>query len=348
MVKLGVMEQNETIRKFIPPRVVDSIISGVNIIEKHPFLLIFPVLFDVLLWLGPKINIQAPIMRLYNQFLFDMERVFALYNMPANIAEPLYELQVPLAEFFSSYNLLSLANTFPIGIPGLLSNVNTSVSPLGTSQLIELSSVGNIVSAVFLLTLIGIILGTVFLHFAAPKNSEDQPRNIFKQLLNSLAYSFVLLVMLVAGFVVSSFLSSFFAIFLPIFGQLVLFFLVTSLVVLLLPALYAVIPIFMYGQPFYQAILTSYKVVGLQMRFKLNDNQTIIISPRILTFTMAIFILYQGLNIVWLKLPPIDSWWMALGILGHAFTSTLVLVSCFDFFQKMCEWYHKLTQNEVC
>lgn len=348
MVKLGVMEQNETIRKFIPPRVVDSITSGVNRIEKQPFLIIFPVIFDVLLWLGPKVNIEAPMMRLYNQFLFDMERVYALYSMPANIAEPLYELREPLTEFFSSYNLLSLVKTFPIGIPGLLTNVNTSVSPLGTSPIVELSSFGNIFSAVFLLTLIGIIFGTIFLHFAAPKTPADQQKNIFMQFLNSMAYSFILLVTLVAGFVISSFLSSFFAIFLPLLGQLVLFFLITSLVVLLLPALYSFIPIFLYGQPFYQAILTSYKVVGLQMRFKLSNNQTIIISPRILTFTMAIFILYQGLNIVWLKLPPIDSWWMALGILGHAFTSTLVLVSCFDFFQKMCEWHHNLTQSEVC
>ena len=348
MVKLDVMEQNETIRKLLPPRVVDSITSGVNRIEKQPYLLLFPLLFDLFLWLGPILSIQAPVMRIYNQLLMEMENIYSLYNMPSDVTQPLYEMQTPLADFLSNFNLLSVAKTFPIGIPGLLANVNTSISPMGPSQLLELSSIGNIIAAVILIAFCGIILGTIFLHILSPKTNEKHQKSIVQQLANSLAYSFVLLVAIITGALLATFIASFFAIFLQELGQLVLFLIIMSLMVLLLPALYAFIPIFAYGQSFYQAIITSYKVVGLQMRYKLQNDQTIIISPRIITFTMAIFILYQGLNIVWLRLPPIDSWWMILGILGHAFTSTLVLISCFDFFHKMCEWRHNITQQEVC
>jgi hypothetical protein len=350
MVKLDVMEQNETIRKLLPPRVIDAITSGVNKIEKRPYLLLFPILLDLFFWLGPNLSITEPVTRLYSQFLTEVQQVYASYDIPTVEIQALTDLQSPLTEYLTGYDLISVAKTFPIGIPGLLANVDTSLSPLGPSQTIALTNFSTILLALILLAFIGVVLGTLYFHLAASamQQTANSSKNLFQQFTNSLIYSILLLSIASAGVLASIFIATFFAIIVPLLGQFVMVLLMMTVFLLLLPALYAFIPIFLYEQSFYQAIMTSYKVVGLHMRYKLNAEQTIIISPRVLTFSMSILILYQGMNILWLRLPAIDSWWMLVGIVGHAFISTLVLVSCFDFFQKMCDWHRRLTQSEVC
>lgn len=345
MVKLDVMEQNEMIRKFLPPRVVDSITSGVSRIEKQPYLLLFPVLFDLLLWLGPNLSIKQPVMRLYEQFLTNTEAIYQMANVDP---QPLFDFQNMLSEFLSSYNLFSVFMTFPIGIPGLLSNADTLLTPLGNAQILSISSTGTILLLSLVLAFFGIFVGSIFLRTIAPKSGNQNEISLVQEFLNSLVYSILLIVAVAVGLLAALFISSFFAIFFPLLGQFVFSAIIMTLIFFLIPAFYAFVPIFMYGQSFYQAIVTSYKIVGLRIRYKIDEENTVIFSPKIISFTMFIFILYQGLNIIWLRIPPIDTWWMLLGILGHGFVSTMIILACFDFFQKMCDWHQRITHNEVC
>lgn len=339
------MEQNETLQKLLPPRVIHSITTGLTQVEKQPYLLLFPILFDLLLWLGPKISIQQTIMQVYGDF---MKNAVSIYEMTQLEPEALYELQEMLSVFLEKFNFLSLGKTFPIGIPVLLTNADTSLTPLGTSQIVSLSSLGSVFLLLIALFFIGIFCGVFFFRITTRKMNPNRQKSFAFQLTNSLLYSAILMLALTAGGTIAMLFSSFFAIFSPAIGQFLFLALLVLLLFLTLPSFYAFIPIFLFGQSFYQAILTSYKVMGLRMRFKISEEQTIILSPKVTMFSMSVLVLYQGLNIIWLRLPPVDSWWMLLGIAGHAFISTAILLACFDFFQKMCEWHHRITQNEIC
>ena len=344
MVKLSVMEQNETLKKMLPPRVIDSLTSGVGRIEKQPYLLLFPVLYDFLLWLGPKLAIAQPFNQLFSQIIVQVESVYAATNVSM---QPIYDAQEALTEFLGGYNLFSIAKTFPIGVPALLANFDTFKTPLGDSQVFSLTSIGLILLYVIGLATVGIFLGTIFLRVLAFDRHREEKDSFSRQFLNSFIYTVLLLSVLSAGLLFSFVISSFFVIIVPIVGQFIFMLLTTALLMVLLPALYAFIPIFLYGQSFYQAILTSYKVVGLQMRYNVDDKNAVLISPRIVTFTMIIFVIYNGLNIIWAS-PPTNEWYLVIGILGHGFISTAILLACFDFFQKMCEWKQRITNSEVC
>lgn len=344
MVKLDVMEQNETIQKYLPPRVIDSITSGVNRIEKQPYLLLFPILYDLLLWLGPNLSIRQLVMSLYTNFLTNAESIYQIAKIDI---QPLYDLQEVLSVFLSGYNLLSVFRTFPIGIPGVMVNGDTSYSPLGSSPIYTISSVGSASLISLVLILVGLIFGALFIRTVAPKIADNKQSTFFHQIVHGLAYSIALMIAISIGVIAALFISSVFAIFLPVFGQFLFLLMLTGLFFLLLPGFYAFIPIFLYGQSFYQAIITSYKVVGLKLRLKIDEENTIFISPKIVSFTMFILVMYQGLNIIW-TLPSPTTWWMIVGIIGHGFVATLILHACFDFFQKMCAWHHRLTKSDLC
>jgi hypothetical protein len=344
MVKLDVMEQNETIQKYLPPRVIESITSGVNRIEKQPYLLLFPILYDLLLWLGPNFSIRQLVMSLYSNFLSNAE---AIYQFADIDIQPLYDLQVVLSDFLSGYNLLSVLRTFPIGIPGLMVNSDTSFSPIGTTSFFTISGVGSFLLFTAIIMMVGLILGTMYIRILTPKSDKFKQTTFIQQFSNSFIYSILLLIIVSISIIASLFLSSFIAILFPLLGQFLFLIILSSLFFLLLPGFYAFIPIFLYGQSFYQAIIISYKVVGLRLRLKINSDTTVFISPKIVPFTMFIFVMYQGLNIIW-RLPSPDTWWMLIGIFGHSFIATLILHACFDFFQRMCVWHQRLTHSDIC
>lgn len=345
MVKLDVMEQDETIRKLLPPRVIDSFTAGISQIEKRPFLLVFPILFNLFLWLGPKLSIEKVVLNFFGNFL---QEASVFYETAQVDIQPLFDLQAALEQYLGSFNLFSILSTFPVGIPGLFSNVDTTHTPIGSAEIFSISSFTNIVLVSFVLAFVGILTGTVFLRAISPRATENRERSFMQQFLQSLIYTVLMFTALGIGAFLSIMIASVFEIFLPVLGQFLLLMLLTALILSLLPAFYAFIPIFLYGQSFFQAILTSYKVIGLRLRYQLNQQHTVIISPRIIPFTMSILILYQGLNIVWLKLPKIDSWWMLVSIIGHGFVVTLIALTCFDFFQSMCRWHQRIAQVDPC
>lgn len=347
MVKLYVMEQNETIRKLLPPRVIDSFTSGINRIEKQPYLLLFPIIFDIFLWLGPNLSIEKLVLDLYSRFL---SQASVLYNTANVDPQPLFDLQQILSDRLGGYDLFSVLSTLPVGIPGIFTNVNTNESPLGASQVITVSTIGNSLLITFLLVVLGILAGAFYLHALSPKPIEKHERSILYHFLHGFLFALVLFAVMAGFGFFSIIISSFFALVSPLFGQVVLLILFVFLLMLLLPAFFAFVPIFHCGQTFYQAIITCYQVVGFRLRYQINNKNTIIISPRIIPFSLSIFILYQGLNIVWLRLPDITSWWMLISIIGHAFVSTMIFIACFDFFIKMWEWRErisKITSTEI-
>jgi hypothetical protein len=78
---------------------------------------------------------------------------------------------------------------------------------------------------------------------------------------------------------------------------------------------------------------------------QMNALHAILASLRMVRFTLpntGLFILIflvinQGLGFLW-NTPPLNSWWMLVGIIGHAFVSTALLAASFVYYRDINAW----------
>jgi len=342
MVKLDVMERNEAIKISAPPRAVHSIITGVNFIEKKPFLILLPVILDLLLWLGPNFSIKKLVENLVTRLSLN---TLLASGTTALDTQPLIDLFNQISTFGASYNVLSLLSTFPLGIPALLKNADTLQKPFGVVRAIESTSFSSLLLWAVLLPLIGLVLGSVYLFILSENIGKEKNKAFLKNCLQAIIYSITLAVVIFIGSLFPIAIGSMVAIISPGVGQFILLTLLMVIFWLLLPAFYGIIPIFLENQTFVQAIHTTYRTMGLRYKVPAGNNQAILLVPRSINFTLLIFIIYEGLNIIW-RIPDSSSWFLLIGIIGHAFISTTLLLACFDYFSKMRIWREQL-QIEV-
>jgi len=57
-----------------------------------------------------------------------------------------------------------------------------------------------------------------------------------------------------------------------------------------------------------------------------------------------VLLLSQGFNSLWV-VPESNSWMMLIGILGHAFITTALLVASFVYYQDMFHWLEILLEK---
>jgi hypothetical protein len=66
--------------------------------------------------------------------------------------------------------------------------------------------------------------------------------------------------------------------------------------------------------------------------------------PTTALFFLSVFILTQGLNVLW-RIPPADSWLTLVGIAGHAFVVTGLLAASFIYFRDADRWVTSLRKQ---
>ena len=342
MVKLDVMEKNEAIKIIVPPRAIHSIINGVNHIEKKPYLILLPVILDLFLWLGPNLSMKTLIENLVNRL---SQNAFLISETAAVDTQPLVDLISQISSFGASYNILSLLSTFPLGIPALLKNADTLQNPFRIVRIIESTSFLSLLSWVVLLLLIGLVIGSLYLFILSDDIAEDRKRSFPNTCLHAILYSITLAAVLFIGSLLPIAIGSMVAIISPAVGQFILLLLLLVVFWLLLPAFYGVLPIFLFGETFTQAIVSTYRTMGVKYKVTVGGDQALFLVPPAINFTLLIFIIYEGLNIIW-RIPESSSSFLLIGIIGHGFISTTILLACFDYFSKMRFWREQL-QTEI-
>jgi hypothetical protein len=97
-------------------------------------------------------------------------------------------------------------------------------------------------------------------------------------------------------------------------------FLIIGLIILwiLMPLIFTPHAIYLYRQNLVSAMMTSIKVVRVSM------SQTA-------WFLLLSFILIEGMDYLWRR-PPVDNWFLAVGIFGHAFVVSGVIAASFHYF----------------
>ena len=128
------MDTNTAVEKEHPPRIYMAFVKGFNTLANNAYLLILPILLDILFWVGPKFSIKDTLTVFFNTYLTYFEKGFQQQMTQPGVAEQLEQLkmlQPAFKEIADSFNLFGFLTTTPIGVPSLLGFANITENPFG-------------------------------------------------------------------------------------------------------------------------------------------------------------------------------------------------------------------------
>lgn len=314
-----------------PPSLMRALMAGFDAISNHIGLILFSVLLDGLLWLGPHLRI-SPLIKTY------MEALSSLMDaQPQEQRQALQASQEVLRDAAQNFNLLSVLRSYPVGIPSLMAGYNPTEMPIGEPSTWSIGSPLLIVGLWLLLSLCGLIAGALYFHVVAQAALDGEVR--WRDTLSVWPWAslqvvllaiFLLLILFGASLPFLCLLSLFaFAGFGP--GQFVMLLIGAVIVWSLLPLAFSPHGIFVFKQKMWAAVKHSVRVIRMTL-------------PTTGLFFLAVIVLTQGLDYLW-SAPPETSWWTLIGILGHAFISTGLLAASFIYYYDASLWMQNVIQQ---
>jgi hypothetical protein len=302
-----------------PPRLFASLMAGFDSVANHIAVILPPVLLDLFLWLGPHLTLKQ-----FVQPVIDSLTMLANSSFISMNASDVATAQQMYTDFFNRFNLFSILRTFPLGTTSLLSLEMPSQNPLGIMQRISAGSFGGILDWVILLVFIGWLYGVLYYYWIATVTIKPEGRMLWRSLKQGVLLSIIWVGLLILLGLPALLILSVLTAISPILGQVVLFIGAILLIWLLMPIFFSSHGIFALQLNALHAILTSLRMV----RFTL---------PNTGLFLLMFLIINQGLNFLW-NTPPLNSWWMLVGIIGHAFVSTALLAASFVYYRDINAW----------
>jgi hypothetical protein len=315
--------------KVAPPRIIPSIVEGFNAIAGRVYLILFPVLLDLFLWFGPLVRVKKLLMPTLTRAT---ELSAGAYGEGADaIIQHSNELWTELLEGF---NLFFALRTYPVGITSLMVSQDKSTNPLGSPLILEMNSARGALLVLILLTLLGIVLGS--LYFSLVARSTDKKLSalsipVFLRLSSqSIILTLLLVVLLsVLGLPAMCFISSI-MLFLPSLGTLPFMIFGLMAVWVMMPLVFTPHGIFMGEMKTQRSIVTSIKFVRASMA-----------GTGI--FFICVILIGYGLDMLW-STPGAESWMMLVGIIGHGFISSGLLAASFVFYRDGLAWLSEVVR----
>ncbi|RMF41626.1 MAG: hypothetical protein D6755_12410 [Anaerolineae bacterium] len=308
-----------------PPGIVDALIAGFDTVANHLELVLFPLVLDVWLWLGPHLRIHTLVVAVLQDI--------AALQPPGSENADLYQTALDVwRELSTRINLFAVLRTFPIGIPSLMTGRMPLNTPLGSASLVDLPSWGMVVALWGIFLVIGIVLGTLyFLLTARAATQQEASPPLLKDWVYASGQIFLLAVlwMLSLLFVVTP-LSVVAAVMgaMGALGQIALFITIGIALWMLLPLLFAAHGVFVHRLFLLRSILYGVRVARFTM-------------PSTSLFFLSLFVLSRGLDLLW-SVPAETSWLTLVGIAGHAFIATALLAASFIYYQRAGDWVQQM------
>jgi len=306
------------------PNLIGAIRSGFDATTNHMLLILFPITLDLVLWVGPRLRLTE----LINSFSNQLFKVYTLQDPEMiELIGPLQEIWSAIAEHF---NLLAVLRTYPVGITSLMVSQLPVNSPLGFPASWEINSFGGAFIAFVLISVLGIILGTLYFKVVAQAAVagevnwrlalDEWPWTSLQMLFLALLWAVFLLFITIPG----SFLLSLVVLSGISYGQCALFLYTGFVFWLILPIVFSPHGIVLNRNSFFTSIKVSTKLMRKTL-------------PTSVLFILTVFLLSKGLDILWL-VPSDASWLLLIGILGHAFITTGLLASSFVYYRDALQW----------
>jgi hypothetical protein len=310
-----------------PPSLMKSLMAGFDVVSNHIGLIFFSILFDLLLWFGPQL-------KLANAFAPVIEQIGSLSEVQSAGSFDM------LKEGLARLNMLSLLRTFPIGVPSLLAGQAPSKTPIYPR--IDLN-VRTLVDAAFLwllIVLIGMAAGTLYFSLIAQASVRQQldysqalrnwPRNFGQVLLLTLFLNVLFATLLIPFTCMMTFVLLL-GMGLGQFSNLIVLLFGVLLIWLMIPLFFSPHGIFTGQRPMWDSIVQSIRL-----------SRATFTTTALLILT--IFVLSQGLDVLW-NMPQDNSWFLLVGITGHAFVTAALLAATFVYYQSADSWLKEIIQQ---
>ena len=325
------MEKDINSTKIAPPRIIPAFVAGFNAIANHIYLILFPVLLDVLLWFGPLVRVKNLMQPVFDNAIKQMTGAYSADTLALMQAS-----KDTIMQFLERFNLLFILRTYPIGVPSLLVGTAPLNNPIGNIMVKELASNADVMLVLIACLFIGIIFGAILFSLIArvvgSQKESYSINSVINQGKNALVY-FVMMLALGVGIALPSlFLLSAVITFLPGLGSIPFMVLGVILVWILLPLAFSSHGIFT-GQPnSFASIMTSIRLVRKYL-------------PGTGLFFLTAVLLSQGLDMLWAT-PASNEWLGLVGILGHGFISCGVLAASFVYYSRGMEYMQEKIRQD--
>ena len=301
-----------------PPGIFNSIRAGFDTIASHITVILLPLLLNLLMWLGPRLRMDA----LFGLVENDMVDIWRSGGIPAEDIQRVldwYDATIP------AINLFWVVRTLPVGISNLLLANGTSATPMGDPAIWQVSGL-SLPGWIMLLTLIGWVGGALYFRSVAwiVLVEKEQVVHTFAAILQTVLLSILfgivlfmiglpLILVLVLLAQLNAFLANLFVLFVSL-----------GSVWVIVPLFFWSHGIFLDRQNVFASMLSSIQLT----RFTL---------PTSSLFVLTVFLLAYGLNFLW-RIPAEDSWLTLFGIFGHSFVTTALLAGSFIYYRDMKAW----------
>jgi hypothetical protein len=314
-----------------PPSLITSLMGGFDSVANHIFLIAFPVIFDLFLWLGPRLRISRIIYVMLDQF--QAASAEAMASGSPEMVDMIKSTRAIWELIAERANLFTALRTYPVGVASLMAARLPIDNPLGTSTNIELS-MNQFFGAWLMLTIIGLVFGTLYFYLTAEAAVHNKT-GIFEgiQFLPSTLLQVIWLTILLALvlIVVSVPVMLFFSVIILIvgnLGQYIVLLLTGLLLWLMLPLLFTPHGIFVNHQKVLQSFWRGIRFAQFTL-------------PKTSLFILIGIVISQGLDLLW-QIPPESSWMSLIGIFGHAFVFTGILAASFIYYQQSEKWVQEM------
>lgn len=324
------MNVNKEMTQARPPNFISALLAGFDSISNHLGLLLIPVVLDLILWIGPRLRIS-------DLFIQAISRINLLSLNQASVPNGSFVGNIEFWEAASErINLFSALRSFPVGIPSLLASELPQQAPIPFFGF----QIDSWVAAIIIwigLGLIGLIFGTLYFLVTAQAALDGSislrtvmslwPWSFSQVFLLTLSWiMFVLLLSIPFGFLLSFVLSLGNS-----FGQLLLLVVGGFLLWIIFPLLFSAHGIFVYRLRFLLSIRKSIRIIQLTL-------------PTTALFFLALIIIDFGLGLLW-QIPSENSWFMLIGIFGHAFVATALLAASFIYYRDADHWLQSVLKK---
>jgi len=314
------------------PRLIPTIVAGFNTVTKNISLIIFPIVLDLFLWLGPHLRLKTYL----EPTITNMGKLFSSLAQP-EMNDLFTTSQQLWQEIINRFNLFSSLRSLPVGIPSLISSAGTIQTPFGNVLIFEMPSLGTILTAWLGIFCFGTVLGCLYFNELARSSDPSKPpfslKEIGRQFLQSLILFAALMTILIIIAIPTIILISFMAVISPFLAQIVFFIVTLLLLWFLLPLFFSPHGIFIYQQSAFTSLLTCLQVVRIFL-------------PGASMFILVSFLVYQGINLIW-QAAPETSWMTLVGIAGHAFISTSLITASFIYYRGGIQWMQEKIKQRM-
>jgi hypothetical protein len=294
------------------PGLVRILATAFDHVAARPYLLLPAVALDLFLWFGPRLNLAA----LFNELAASLA---VRAGVQPEVADQLALIRQMLTDVGSKFNLFSALSTFPVGVPSLMATTMPASTPFGEPATISLTGSGSIVVTWLALTLAGLGLATVYhaaiARAAGPRSAAPRPLLLWGRVVVMSAAAYPGL-----GLVIGASLMA------------------AALVALITPYLGTGVAFLGFSLLFWSAVylvFTPHGLVGYRLGLLPSMRESVRIVRREFFAVVALLSTLVLVSVVaarvW-ELPPADSWFGLLAVVGHAFVSALVLLASYVFY----------------